>query len=98
MKLTRTALYSNDSSVPDISTVIQLPLLLVVYMFTNLPLLFLGDDPSQFSGVLDCADLQFRSILLQYRLVVVFPELLGSVLACYALEDLSSTWMLVDER
>jgi hypothetical protein len=49
----------------------------------------------QLSGVLDSSDLKLGSVLLKHIRVVVFPELLGGVLACDALEDLGSTWVLV---
>jgi hypothetical protein len=42
-------------------------------------------------------NLQLRRVLLQHALVVIFPELLGSVLAGDSLEDLGSAGMLVYE-
>ena len=42
-------------------------------------------------------DLQLRRVLLQHTLVVVFPELLGGVLAGDSLEDLGSAGVLVYE-
>jgi len=52
---------------------------------------------SQLSSVFDRPDLQPCSVLLQDRLVVIFPELLGGVLARHALQDLGSAWVFVDK-
>ena len=40
------------------------------------------------------ADEEFLLVLLEDALVVVFPELLGSVLSGYALEDLLTAWVV----
>lgn len=45
----------------------------------------------------DLADLELGGVFLQDALIVVFPELLGGVLAAYALENLLSAGVLVRE-
>lgn len=67
-------------------------------LFSNLSLTTSNAPSSQLSSILNCADLQLRSVLLQHRLVVVFPELLGGVLACDPLQDLGTAGVLVNER
>ncbi len=42
-------------------------------------------------------NLQRWRVLLQYALVVVFPELLGGVFACDALKDFGAAGVFVDE-
>jgi hypothetical protein len=51
----------------------------------------------QLSGILNSSNLKLGSIFLQHVLVVVFPELLGGVLAGDALEDLGSSRVLLNE-
>jgi hypothetical protein len=67
-------------------------------LFSNLSLTTSNAPSSQLSSILDCADQQLRSVFLQHRLVVVFPELLGGVLACDPLQDLGTAGVLVNER
>jgi hypothetical protein len=52
---------------------------------------------SQLRTLLDIANLQLRTVLLQHALVMILPKLLRGVLASDALENLGSAWVFVYE-
>lgn len=58
---------------------------------------YLAKTTSQLGLLLDRADLQLVTVLLEDLLVVILPELLGRVLAGHPLQDLGAAWVLIEE-